>query len=77
MKKRESTKVKKGTNEDARFNQLKDHIATMRIVQESNIAHLAMINPNNLSHSSQFRACVEKFHILDRVLDKAEKIEAA
>ena len=74
MKKGEGRKVKKGTD---RFNQLKDLIASMRIIQESNIACLAMENQKNLSRDPQFRACVKKYHILDYVLDRAEEIDAA
>lgn len=71
---KEKEEVKKGTN-GAPFSQLKSHIEFLLRIQESNIAHLAIANPNNLSNNLHFRSCVEQFTVLDALLDKADQIE--
>ena len=58
------------------FCKLKDHIASMRNLQQFTIARLAMKNPNNLASNRQFQLSVKKFGLLDALLDRAEELEA-
>ena len=58
-----------------RFNQLRGHIEDMWRIQHFKIAQLAINNPDNLSGNPRFQACVQKFTILEAILEKADGIE--
>jgi len=60
---------------DRRFILLKDHITSMRTLEMSNLAKMAMESPEDLVNNSEYRITVACFRMLDALLDKVDELE--